>query len=617
MSNATPADVAPSMTTLPDIVAARAARAPGDPVILAPGRDALAAGALHAQLKRTVATLRLRGMRRNDRVAVVLPNGPEMATAFLGVASAATCAPLNPAYRAEECAFYIDDLEARALVILRGFDSPARDVAAARNIPVMELVPAGAAGEFTLDDADVEVDHATLDLAAADDIALVLHTSGTTSRPKQVPLAHRNIVASTRHIGAALALGPADRCLNIMPLFHIHGLVAAVSSSIAAGGSVVCTPGLALPAFFEWLAEFRPTWYTAVPTMHHAILSAAEQRDDMTHTSLRFIRSSSSAMPRTVLTGLERTFGVPMIEAYGMTEAAHQMASNPLPPRERRPGSVGMAAGPEIAIMNDAGELLPSGSTGEVVIRGPNVTAGYANNPTANAAAFTNGWFRTGDQGVLDEDGYLTLNGRLKELINRGGEKIAPVEIDEVLLEHPAVAQALAFAMPHPTLGEEVAAAVVLRAGATVTERQLRELVATRLSYYKVPRRILILDAIPKGATGKPQRIGLAARLGVAAATSRDTDAPPVAPRTPVEEIVAALWTEVLGAPRGIHADFFDAGGDSIRATQFVARVREALSVELTLLDFFDAPTVADVASLIAPQLGAATVDGGATSITT
>lgn len=616
MSNATPADVAPTVTTLADIVAARAARAPGDPVILAPGRDALTAGALHAQLKRTVATLRLRGIRRNDRVAVVLPNGPEMATAFLGVAAAATCAPLNPAYRAEECAFYIDDLEARALVILRGFESPARDVAAARSIPVMELVPAGAAGEFTLDDADVEVDDATLGLATADDIALVLHTSGTTSRPKQVPLTHRNIVASTRHIGAALALGRADRCLNIMPLFHIHGLVAAVSSSIAAGGSVVCTPGLALPAFFDWLAEFQPTWYTAVPTMHHAILSAAEQRGDMTHTSLRFVRSSSSAMPRTVLTGLERTFGVPVIEAYGMTEAAHQMASNPLPPRERHPGSVGMAAGPEIAIMNDAGELLPSGSTGEVVIRGPNVTAGYANNPAANAAAFTNGWFRTGDQGVLDEDGYLTLNGRLKELINRGGEKIAPVEIDEVLLEHPAVAQALAFAMPHPTLGEEVAAAVVLRAGATVTERQLRELVATRLSYFKVPRRILILDAIPKGATGKPQRIGLAARLGVAAATARETDAAQVAPRTPVEEIVAALWTEVLGAPRGIHADFFDAGGDSIRATQFVARLREALSVELTLLDFFDAPTVADVASLLAPQLGTAPADAAPSSIT-
>jgi len=266
--------------------------------------------------------------------------------------------------------------------------------------------------------------------------------------------------------------------------------------------------------------------------------------------------------------------------------------------------------------MNDAGDILPSGSTGEVVIRGPNVTAGYANNPGANAAAFTNGWFRTGDQGVLDEDGYLTLNGRLKELINRGGEKIAPVEIDEVLLEHPAVAQALAFAMPHPTLGEEVAAAVVLRAGATVTERQLRELVATRLSYFKVPRRILILDTIPKGATGKPQRIGLAARLGVAAATSRDADAAPVAPRTPVEEIVAALWKDVLGAPRSVHADFFDAGGDSIRATQFVARVREALSVELTLLDFFDAPTVADVASLIAAQLGIAPGDASVTPLT-
>ena len=598
-------------TTLAELVAWRARRAPDDAVILAPERPPLRAGALDALLHRTVAALRAYGIRRDDRVAVVLPNGPEMATAFLGVASAATCAPLNPGYRAEEYDFYLDDLAARALIVQRGVASVARDGAMARGIRVVELDVGAAAGDFTLDGASPSQVDAS-ELATASDVALVLHTSGTTSRPKQVPLTHANIVASTRHIGAALALGPADRCLNVMPLFHIHGLVAAVTSSLAADASVVCTPGLALPDFFAWMEEFGPTWYTAVPTMHHAVLTAAEQRATEMRTTLRFIRSSSSALPRTTLAGLERVFGVHVIEAYGMTEAAHQMASNPLPPRERRPGTVGVAAGPEIAIMSDAGDLLPPGVTGEVVIRGPNVTAGYVNNTDANAAAFTHGWFRTGDQGVLDSDGYLTLNGRLKELINRGGEKIAPIEIDEVLLQHPAVAQALAFAMPHPTLGEEVAAAVVLRPGARVSERALRELVASRLSYFKVPRRILVLDAIPKGATGKPQRIGLATRLGITAEGVRATDEMPVAPRTAVEEIVAAVWGEVMGAPpRSVHADFFEAGGDSIRATQLVTRVREMLHVELTLLDFFDAPTVADVASTIAPQLDAAVGDIG------
>ena len=534
-----------------------------------------------------------------------------MATAFLGVAAAATIAPLNPAYRAEDYAFYLDDLQARALIVAHGVASPAPDVARERGIPVIDLVAENRAGEFTLEGGDGDARAIDDPFAGADDVALVLHTSGTTSRPKQVPLTHANLCASMRHIGAALALGPTDRCLNVMPLFHIHGLVAALSSSLAAGGSVVCTGGLALPEFFDWLEAFRPTWYTAVPTMHHAVLNAARARDIMNATSLRFIRSSSSALPRTVLTGLEETFGVPVIEAYGMTEAAHQMASNPLPPRARKPGSVGVAAGPAVAIMNDAGELVAPGVIGEVVIRGPNVTAGYVNNPTANAAAFTNGWFRTGDQGSIDADGYLTLTGRLKELINRGGEKIAPVEVDEALLDHPAVAQALTFAMPHPTLGEEVAAAVVLRPGTAASERQLREFAATRLPYFKVPRRIVIVDAIPKGPTGKPQRIGLAARLGIESDTERQrASEAPVAPRTPVEEIVAMLWGEVLPQPpRGVHDDFFDAGGDSIRASQLVGRVREALGVELTLLDFFDAPTVAGIAAAVEAQLAPASDD--------
>ncbi len=300
-----------------------------------------------------------------------------------------------------------------------------------------------------------------------------------------------------------------------MPLFHIHGLIAAVLSSLAAGGSVFCTPGFNALRFFAWMGEATPTWYTAVPTMHQAILArAARNADALAASRLRLIRSSSASLPAQVMAELEATFGCPVIESYGMTEAAHQMTSNPLPPAERKPGSVGRAAGPEVGIMATDGSFLPAGGEGEIVIRGPNVTAGYEKNPDANETAFAHGWFHTGDQGTMDADGYVRVTGRLKEIINRGGEKISPLEVDEVLMDHPAVAQVVTFAMPHDKLGEDVAAAVVLREGMMAVEGDIRAFAATRLADFKVPRKVLILDEIPKGATGKLQRIGLAAKLG-------------------------------------------------------------------------------------------------------
>jgi len=405
------------------------------PAIGTPGRPWLTHGGLRALARRTTASLNAMGIGRNDRVAMVLPNGPEMAAAFVAIACAATTAPLNPAYRADEFDFYLSDLNARALVILQGMESPARAVAAARNIPIVELVPGTAeAGDFTLA-AALSGTPATPGEAQAEDIALVLHTSGTTSRPKIVPLRQVNITASAAHIGHFLELAAEDTCLNIMPLFHIHGLIAAVLSSLAAGGSVSCTPGFNAFRFFAWYDEVRPSWYTAVPTMHQALLPlAARNAETIARGRLRFIRSSSASLPPQVMTALEEAFHVPVIESYGMTEAAHQMASNPLPPRPHYAGSVGIAAGPELAIMDEAGTLLPPGTLGEIVIRGRNVTAGYENNPAANASAFTNGWFRTGDQGTLDEAGYLRLTGRLKEIINRGGEKVSPLEVDEILI---------------------------------------------------------------------------------------------------------------------------------------------------------------------------------------
>jgi acyl-CoA synthetase (AMP-forming)/AMP-acid ligase II len=499
-----------------DTISGLLARGAADaPAIGAPGRPWLTFAALRAQAATTLAALNGFGIGRQDRVAIVLPNGPEMAALFVCAAGACTTAPLNPAYKPDEFAFYLDDLKAAALIVQAGAESPARAAAAARGIPVIELTPGEAAGSFTLA-ATITGTPRLAGHAAADDTALVLHTSGTTSRPKIVPLSHRNVTASALHIGESLALTREDLCLNIMPLFHIHGLMAALLASLAAGGAVSCAPGFNAFAFFGQFEEVRPTWLTAVPTMHQALLTRAGRHAAVIAAGrLRLIRSSSASLPPAVMAELEATFQVPVIESYGMTEAAHQMASNPLPPRQRCAGSVGVAAGPEIAIMGLDGDLLPAGEPGEVVIRGRNVTAGYENNPDANAKAFQDGWFRTGDEGILDAAGYLRLTGRLKEIIIRGGEKISPLEVDNVLMDHPDVAQALTFAVPHEKLGEEVAACIVLRDGVPENEHHIRDFAGERLAPFKVPRRIVFVQEIPKGPTGKLMRIGLAAKLGL------------------------------------------------------------------------------------------------------
>ena len=482
----------------------------------APERRDMTRAELAALVARIGADLRGIGIGRKDAVAIVMPNGPEMASCFLAVAAACAAAPLNAAYRADEFDFYLGDLDAKALILTAGADSPAREIAAKRNIRIIELTPdiAGPAGAFSL---SIPAAGGKVEAPSPDDVALVLHTSGTTSRPKIVPLTQKNLMTSGGNIGRTLTLSPQDRCLVIMPLFHIHGLIGALLSSLHAGGSVFCPSGFNALKFFGQLDEARATWYSAVPTMHQTILARAKGNADViARRKLRFIRSSSASLPAPVMLDLEAAFGCPVIESYGMTEATHQMASNPLPPAARKPGSVGIAAGPQVAIMSAAGEMLKPGEIGEIVIKGDNVTPGYANNPNANAEAFRDGWFRTGDQGTMDAEGYVSLTGRLKEIINRGGEKISPREVDDVLMEHPAVAQIVTFAMPHDKLGEEVAAAVVLKEGSQASERDLRDFAGQRLADFKVPKKILFLAEIPKGATGKLQRIGLAQKLGLA-----------------------------------------------------------------------------------------------------
>ena len=441
------------------------------------------------------------GIKRGDRVATSLPNGLPTIVSFLAASIAGTAAPLNPGYREDEVSFYLEDTNARILLCLPDEDAAAaRRAAQARGVPVYTL-ETDSAGFVRITGAPQGK------VAAApspDDVALVLHTSGSTGRPKRVPILHRNIAASSANIVTHYGLMPDDVSLCVMPLFHVHGLVASTLSTLLSGGTVAVPPKFNALSFWRTVRDTKTTWYSAVPTIHNLLLSRAGKERPAGAEGLRFVRSCSASLPAEMMDHIERVFGVAVIEAYGMTEAAHQMASNPKPPAARKAGSVGCGTGVRIGIMDDAGNLLATGERGEVVIKGPNVFSGYENNPEANERSFTNGWFRTGDQGFLDEDGYLRLTGRLKELINRGGEKIGPREIDEVLLSHPAVAEAVCFGVPHPAWGEEVVAAVVLRD--STTEADILSFCKERLAEFKRPKKIYITKEIPRTATGKIQR---------------------------------------------------------------------------------------------------------------
>lgn len=487
---------------------------PGDVAIAwfgAEGLLTLTYRELRDDIERLAGQMRTARLSERDRVAILLPNGPEAAIVFLAVAHCAVAAPLNPALRAQELESYMAGLGVGAVIF---GDAPRIETPAS----TARLSLQGTPGNLALARGGVRLAAGSPVASPAHATALVLQTSGTTARPKIVPLTQANLTASARNVGATLSLSAADRCLNVMPLFHIHGLVAALLASLGAGGSVVCTSGFDGFAFFEQLRSSGPSWYTAVPTIHQLVAERAPRSaGSLRDAALRFVRSSSAALPTTVMEAIERESGAPVIEAYGMTEAAHQVCSNPLPPGVRKPTSVGPGGVVEVTVL-DAGR----DARGEIAVRGPNVFAGYEDNPEANGASFTEGWFRTGDEGYIDDDGYVFLTGRLKELINRGGEKVAPAEVEDVLLRHPAIAQAVVFAMPHPRLGEEVGAALVVVSGATVTEQEVRAHVASALAEFKVPRKVVFLDALPKGPTGKLQRIGLAGRLGLTGTTGSD-----------------------------------------------------------------------------------------------
>lgn len=589
-----------------EILKHRAAAQPLDPAIAAPGYPTVSYRDLHRQTKALASALSAHGIVLSDRVAVALPEGPDLAGAILAVSCVAVCAPLNSEYQAAEFRFHLAEMNARAILV--SADSPAGALVAARELGLTILnVERCVEGLLTLY-VDADARQLQPNNLAADDAAILLYTSGTTAKPKGVLLSHRNLCLSAANMADTLALCRQDKCISVMPLFHIHGLVGTLLAPLVSGGTSIQPGRFHGARFFEQLEVANPTWLTGTPAILHQIAERAAGSIELAKTnSLRLIRSASAPLPASLLSLLESQFEVPIIEAYGMTEASHQIASNPLPPEPRKPGSVGIPSGPEVAIHGLDGEKLEAGVSGEIVIRGENVITRYLANESSNVEEFRDGWLRTGDQGFIDADGYLFIDGRLKEMINRGGEKVSPFEVEAVLNNHPAVAESGVFALPDPRLGEEIAACIVVNDGHDLVPRTLQDFASERLAAFKIPRHVFFAPSLPKSTTGKLQRtaLGLLFEGQVGESLPLGLESTFAAPRGEIELQLAAIWEEILAVDGFSREDnFFDYGGDSLQAVMVIARVREELGIDLPITAFFDSPTIAKLANEIDAAAG-------------
>ncbi|OCL09315.1 acetyl-CoA synthetase-like protein [Glonium stellatum] len=480
--------------------------------IIVPGNPAITISyqRLTADVKSFQHKLVALGVRPEDAVSIALPNSYEFIVAFIAASwQRAIAAPLNPAYKQSEFEFYIDDLSSAVALVPKG--SFAQDGAAVRAARKYQA----AIAECYYNGREVVLDvkeqgklqgkgNQKVEQAQPDDVALVLHTSGTTGRPKAVPLTHRNLTRTMKNIQATYKLTPEDRTLLVMPLFHVHGLLAGFLAPLASGGSVIVPLKFSASEFWGNFIEYKANWYTAVPTIHQILLKNPPPNPKP---NIRFIRSCSSPLSPKTFHELEKTFDAPVLEAYAMTEAAHQMTSNPLPPGKRQPGSVGIGQGVEVKILDQEGNEVSQGVEAEICIRGENVTKGYLNNPEANKSSFTKGgFFRTGDQGKKDKDGYVIITGRIKELINKGGEKISPIELDNIIASHPKVSEAVSFGIADEMYGQDVGVAVVLKDGQKMSGNELKEWMAEKVTKFKLPKKVFFTDVMPKTATGKVQR---------------------------------------------------------------------------------------------------------------
>jgi acyl-CoA synthetase (AMP-forming)/AMP-acid ligase II/acyl carrier protein len=588
--------------TIPSALASLARSHADVAAILAPGRKPLTFAGLAARVVEIRAALNRFGIGRGDRVASALPNGADTAVAYLGVAACATYVPLNPDYTEDEFERYFRRLRPKAIVVPAFAGEAARIAAQKAGVAIVELLSGaeGGAGTFELR-CDTECGAPEPVWASADDLALILLTSGSTDRPKAVPIRHRMIMAIVHSGKARYALGRDDRYLHTMPMFHGHGLKSGLAVPLLSGSGVICAPRFDVRSFFANLEGMGATWYSAGYTLQQAIFDHIDEfRDVAARVKLRRIFSGSGTTDPKVLRGLEAAFGAPVLNRYSMSETG-TLACEPMPPGIRKPGTVGLPGLNEIRIVGATGAPCGVGEDGEIVARGPSVIDGYLDDPALNAVAYVDGWFRTGDMGRLDEDGYLTITGRIKELINRGGEKIAPTEVERVLGEHPAIARACVFGVAHPSLGEEVVAAVVPTTGSLASERAIIEFARARLAAFKVPRRILFTSDFPKGATGKTDRRALADAYTSLEAKEAPAPSGPAGARSDVETEIAVMWSTIANTGSiGRDTDLFLSGGDSLKLAQLIAALQHRFGVEPSMRQIFDeGATVAGLARLV------------------
>jgi len=575
------------LTTL-DTLDARLADRGCAPAILAPDHEPVSYVEYHARVYRAGDALAALGFGRGSRIATALPNGPDAVVATLAALSWASAAPLDPDDDAATSAMLLREMRVDALIVRDGDALPVVTAAEAAGIPVLRLAALDSGGfELRGDTGRAPVARSRPRL---DDLVLVSHTSGTTAKRKIVPHTQRSLMS----FAGWDWLWPSDRFLCLHPLFTTSGLGNGLLGPLLSGASAVLPRCFDAERFFDWLAAFEPTYFSASPTVHRAILEQCERRAPRVPSSLRFVRSSSNAMSEALQRSVEAALGVPVIQGYGSTETGIIANDSPLPGM-RRPGSVGRPSGIEVGIADEEGRARPPGVVGEILVRGPTLMPGYENDPEANRAAFRDGWFRTGDLGYFDADGYLYIAGRVRELINRGGIKVAPAEVDAVLAAHPAVRDAATVAVPHPSLGEDIVTAIMLRPGASATADELRRYARENLAAQKVPTTVVFVAEFPRNALGKVRRDALAKQLQ---ASLRPDYVPP---RGAMETLVAQTFASLLDVDRvGRLDNFFALGGDSLRAARAVARIAAEAGVELEPVALFEAPTVEQFARVIA-----------------
>jgi acyl-CoA synthetase (AMP-forming)/AMP-acid ligase II/thioesterase domain-containing protein/acyl carrier protein len=591
------------METIADIVRRHAKLAPDSPAIVSEGQAPLTYAALSDLIDRVGIRLNAAGFGLGDRIATVGPNDAATAALVTGVMGCAAAVPTNPALTVGELAIYLRDQNVRAVAVDAALDTPVRKVAGELGLPLLEVerIDVGVTGMIDIRPGAGAGTAKRPGRPQADDLGMVLLTSGTTSHSKVVPITHGQLLIKIERLARAFQLTAADRCLNLMPLFHAHGLQAALGSTLYAGASVVMLPEFSVEAFFRTLKTMAPTWYTGSYTFHHRIHAAAPNyAATIKMVPLRFLRAASGQLDATIARELEAIFQAPVIQTYSSTEMSC-VCCTPFPPAVRKPGTVGMSAGAEIGIMDPDKRLLPAGERGEIVARSGDIFSGYENDPAANAQCLADGWFRTGDEGVLDGDGVLTITGRIKDIINRGGEKITPSEVDDALSQHPDIANVVTFPIPHATLGQEVAAAVVPAKGADLTDEALAQFLRGRVAPFKVPRRFVIVDKIPTGHTGKVARQRLSEAFGlVTDAAVRHQRVESDRPATPLEARLQRAWAEVLGLDRvGLNEDFFILGGDSLQAVDLFLHIEKEIGRRLPRSVLFEAGTVAKMARRI------------------